>query len=171
MRDDVEQAAGSRAAHPAGWPAPSIQKAHERSETFGLQVSARPDYDVLSSAALVLKREQSRVLCAHAMPVMETLHEQIVNTQSMIVLTDAQGLILHSIGDDDFLRRAEKVALRPGANWAEDRQGTNAIGTALAELCPMVVTATSTSSQRTASSPVRACRSSIRTATRSACST
>ncbi|MEK6355651.1 MAG: sigma-54-dependent Fis family transcriptional regulator [Burkholderia cenocepacia] len=139
MRDDVEQAAGSRAAHPAGWPAPSIQKAHERSETFGLQVSARPDYDVLSNAALVLKREQSRVLCVHAMPVMETLHEQIVNTQSMIVLTDAEGLILHSIGDDDFLRRAEKVALRPGANWAENRQGTNAIGTALAELCPMVV--------------------------------
>ncbi|AOJ35757.1 sigma-54-dependent Fis family transcriptional regulator [Burkholderia metallica] len=139
MREDVEQAAGSPAAHPAGWPAPSIQKAHERSETFGLQVTARPDYDVLSNSALVLKREQSRVLCVHAMPVMETLHEQIVNTQSMIVLTDAEGLILHSIGDDDFLRRAEKVALRPGANWAENRQGTNAIGTALAELCPMVV--------------------------------
>ncbi|KVC96617.1 Fis family transcriptional regulator [Burkholderia ubonensis] len=139
MRDDVPQAAGSPAARPAGWPAPSIQKAHERSETFGLQVSARPDYDVLSNAALVLKREQNRVLCVHAMPVMETLHEQIVNTQSMIVLTDAEGLILHSIGDDDFLRRAEKVALRPGANWAENRQGTNAIGTALAELCPMVV--------------------------------
>ncbi|KWO86801.1 Fis family transcriptional regulator [Burkholderia ubonensis] len=139
MRDDVPQAAGSPAARPAGWPAPSIQKAHERSETFGLQVSARPDYDVLSNAALVLKREQNRVLCVHAMPVMETLHEQIVNTQSMIVLTDAEGLILHSIGDDDFLRRAEKVALRPGANWAENRQGTNAIGTALAERCPMVV--------------------------------
>ncbi|OJA26287.1 sigma-54-dependent Fis family transcriptional regulator [Burkholderia ubonensis] len=139
MRDDVPQAVGSPAARPAGWPAPSIQKAHERSETFGLQVSARPDYDVLSNAALVLKREQNRVLCVHAMPVMETLHEQIVNTQSMIVLTDAEGLILHSIGDDDFLRRAEKVALRPGANWAENRQGTNAIGTALAELCPMVV--------------------------------
>jgi transcriptional regulator of acetoin/glycerol metabolism len=57
----------------------------------------------------------------------------------MIVLTDAEGLILHSIGDDDFLRRAEKVALRPGANWAEDRQGTNAIGTALAERCPTAI--------------------------------
>ncbi|MDS0858755.1 sigma-54-dependent Fis family transcriptional regulator [Burkholderia pseudomultivorans] len=139
MRDDVHQAAGSQATLSAGWPPPSIQKAHERSETFGLRVSERPDYDVLSNAGLVLKREQNRVLCVHAMPVMETLHEQIVNTQSMIVLTDAEGLILHSIGDDDFLRRAEKVALRPGANWAENRQGTNAIGTALAELCPMVV--------------------------------
>ncbi|PRE06331.1 sigma-54-dependent Fis family transcriptional regulator [Burkholderia multivorans] len=139
MRDDVHPAADTRAAQAPGWPTPTIRKSHQRSETFGLQASARPDYDVLSASELALKREQNRVLCVHAMPVMETLHEQIVNTQSMIVLTDAEGLILHSIGDDDFLRRAERVALRPGANWAEDRQGTNAIGTALAELCPMVV--------------------------------
>jgi len=139
MRNNVEPAAAQAAARAVGWPAPPIQKAHERSETFGLQASARPDYDVLTSAGLTLKREQNRVLCAHAMPVMETLHEQIINTQSMIVLTNAEGLILHSVGDDDFLQRAEKVALRPGANWSEDRQGTNAIGTALAEGCAMVV--------------------------------
>ncbi|MEX3925824.1 MULTISPECIES: sigma-54-dependent Fis family transcriptional regulator [Paraburkholderia] len=139
MRDDVQMAAGQAVQVSNGWPAPAIQKAHERSETFGLRASARPDYDVLSGAGLELKREQNRVLCMHATPVMETLHEQIVNTQSMIVLTNAEGLILHSIGDDDFLQRAEKVALRPGANWAEDRQGTNAIGTALAERCAMVV--------------------------------
>ncbi|MGA9913151.1 MAG: sigma-54-dependent Fis family transcriptional regulator [Paraburkholderia sp.] len=139
MRDDVSHAVTPMAAREAGWLTPSIQKSHERSETFGLSAAMRPDYDVLPAAELTLKLEQNRVLCAHATPVMETLHEQIVNTQSMIVLTDAEGLILHSIGDDDFLRRAEKVALRPGANWAEDRQGTNAIGTALAERCPTVV--------------------------------
>ncbi|SOE53709.1 GAF modulated sigma54 specific transcriptional regulator, Fis family [Burkholderia sp. OK233] len=139
MRDDVGHAVTPMAAREAGWLTPSIQKSHERSETFGLSAAMRPDYDVLPAAELTLKLEQSRILCAHATPVMETLHEQIVNTQSMIVLTDAEGLILHSIGDDDFLRRAEKVALRPGANWAEDRQGTNAIGTALAERCPTVV--------------------------------
>jgi transcriptional regulator of acetoin/glycerol metabolism len=139
MRDEVYHAVAPMTAHEPGWLTPSIQKSHERSETFGLSAQMRPDYDVLPAAELSLKLEQSRVLCAHATPVMETLHEQIVNTQSMIVLTDAEGLILHSIGDDDFLRRAEKVALRPGANWAEDRQGTNAIGTALAERCPTAI--------------------------------
>jgi transcriptional regulator of acetoin/glycerol metabolism len=139
MRDDPSHASTPLATCESGWLTPFIQKAHDRSETFGLCASARPDYDVLSSAELLLKLEQSRVLCAHATPVMETLHEQIVNTQSMIVLTDADGLILHSIGDDDFLRRAEKVALRPGANWAEDRQGTNAIGTAITERSATVV--------------------------------
>ena len=121
------------------WLLPSIQKAHERSETFGMRPSTKPDYDVLTNAELQVKRELNRVLCRHALPVMETLHDQIVNTQSMIVLTDSEGLILHSIGDDDFLERADKVALRPGANWAESRQGTNAIGTALAERSAMVI--------------------------------
>ncbi|NML35183.1 sigma-54-dependent Fis family transcriptional regulator [Paraburkholderia antibiotica] len=139
MRDDVHPVSLAAANRPHGWPAPAIQKAHERSETFGLRASIQPGYDILSDSGLALKREQNQTLCAHAMPVMETLHEQIVNTQSMIVLTNAEGLILHSIGDDDFLHRAEKVALRPGANWAEDRQGTNAIGTSLAEGCAMVV--------------------------------
>ena len=36
---------------------------------------------------------------------MEMLFEQIVNTESMILLTDAQGTILHSIGDDEIIRR------------------------------------------------------------------
>ncbi|WP_027802153.1 sigma-54-dependent Fis family transcriptional regulator [Paraburkholderia dilworthii] len=139
MRDDTYHAVTPIAARETCWLTPSIQKSHARSEVFGLNASMRPDYDVLPAAELALKLEQNRVLCAHATPVMETLHEQIVNTQNVIVLTDAEGLILHSIGDDDFLRRAEKVALRPGANWAEDRQGTNAIGTALAERSAIVV--------------------------------
>jgi transcriptional regulator of acetoin/glycerol metabolism len=139
MRDAAHHGASPSMPRETGWITPSIQRSHERSETYGLSASMRPDYDVLPNAELALQLEQSRVLCAHATPVMETLHEQIVNTQSMIVLTNAEGLILHSIGDGEFLRRAEKVALRPGANWAEDRQGTNAIGTAIAEQCPTVV--------------------------------
>ena len=139
MRNVVHRPVQPMAGGESGWPTPCIQKAHERSEHFGLATSTRPDYDILPASELALKVEQNRILCAHAMPVMETLREQIVNTESMVVLTDAQGLILHSIGDDDFLARAEKVALRPGAQWSEDRQGTNAIGTALAERSPTVV--------------------------------
>jgi sigma-54 dependent transcriptional regulator, acetoin dehydrogenase operon transcriptional activator AcoR len=51
----------------------------------------------------------------------------------MIVLTDANGTILHTVGDDDFLERAGKVALSPGVSWAEHSKGTNAIGTTLFE--------------------------------------
>lgn len=109
-----------------------IKQSHERSRSFGLSDTMRPDYGVLSEADLRLKREQNRALSTHALPVIETLYGQIANTHSMVVLTDSEGLILHSLGDDDFLARADRVALRPGALWSEQQQGTNAIGTAIA---------------------------------------
>jgi transcriptional regulator of acetoin/glycerol metabolism len=110
-----------------------IHQSHERSATFGLSATMRPEYEVLSGAQLALKRDKSRALFAHALPVMETLYAQIANTHSMIALTDSSGLILHSLGDDDFLARAQKVALQAGAVWSEAHQGTNAIGTTIAE--------------------------------------
>ncbi|MDR5768857.1 MULTISPECIES: sigma-54-dependent Fis family transcriptional regulator [unclassified Caballeronia] len=116
-----------------------IRHSHERSATFGLCETMRPDYAVLSGTELAVKLDESRALFAHALPVMETLYAQIANTHSMIALTDASGLILHSLGDDDFLARAEKVALRAGALWSEEHQGTNAIGTTIAERTAVTV--------------------------------
>ncbi|MDR5783654.1 sigma-54-dependent Fis family transcriptional regulator [Caballeronia sp. LZ065] len=116
-----------------------IRHSHERSATFGLFETMRPDYTVLSGAQLAVKLDESRTLCAHALPVIETLYAQLANTHSMIALTDADGLILHSFGDDDFLARAEKVALRAGAIWNEAHQGTNAIGTTIAERTAVTV--------------------------------
>jgi transcriptional regulator of acetoin/glycerol metabolism len=40
---------------------------------------------------------------------------------------------LHTLGDVDFLTKAERVALASGSSWDEQHRGTNAIGTALAE--------------------------------------
>ncbi|MDR5825033.1 sigma-54-dependent Fis family transcriptional regulator [Caballeronia sp. LZ043] len=116
-----------------------IRHSHERSATFGLCETMRPDYVVLTGAQLAVKLDESRTLCAHALPVIETLYAQLANTHSMIALTDAEGLILHSFGDDDFLARAEKVALRAGAIWNEAHQGTNAIGTTIAERTAVTV--------------------------------
>ncbi|MGH8275668.1 MAG: sigma-54-dependent Fis family transcriptional regulator [Steroidobacteraceae bacterium] len=87
----------------------------------------------MSRAELTQLAEQHRGLYTHAVPVMELLHEQILNTHSMVILTDSSGLILHTLGDDDFLQRADRVALRPGVTWAEVSKGTNAIGTALTD--------------------------------------
>jgi transcriptional regulator of acetoin/glycerol metabolism len=116
-----------------------IRQSHQRSAALGLSRGERRDYDPLIRSDLTVARERNQRLCMHAAPVMQVLFEQIVNTESMIVLTDAQGTILHSVGDDDFLERADKVALSPGENWAEHSKGTNAIGTALFEEAPTLV--------------------------------
>jgi len=116
-----------------------IEQSHLRCAALGLSRIERPDYEPLMRSDLGVARERNQRLFTHAAPVMEMLFEQIVDTDSMIVLTDAQGTILHSMGDGEFLKCAGKVALSPGVNWAEFSKGTNAIGTALFEESPAVV--------------------------------
>jgi sigma-54 dependent transcriptional regulator, acetoin dehydrogenase operon transcriptional activator AcoR len=127
----------SFAQHPGR--AERIQQSHLRCTAHGMTRVGRPDYEPLMRSDLCVARERNQRLFTHAAPVMEMLYEQIVDTESMIVLTDAHGTILHSVGDDEFLRRADKVALSPGVNWAEQSKGTNAIGTALVEASPTLV--------------------------------
>ena len=117
----------------------AIDESHRRCVAMGVSRIARPDFSTLGMADLTIARERNMRLHDHAAPVMEMLHEQIVNSTSMVVLTDATGTILHSIGDDDFLERASKVALAPGANWSESAKGTNAVGTALMAETPTLV--------------------------------
>ncbi|ADX45930.1 sigma54 specific transcriptional regulator, Fis family [Paracidovorax avenae ATCC 19860] len=127
---------GGEAAQAAAFaPLPSarvIAESHERSRSFGLQRHASADLQPLAPDALAWAVARNDALCAHALPVMETLSAQIAGTQSMVLLTDAQGVVLHALGDEEFLGRAHRVALRPGGTWSERSKGTNAIGTALA---------------------------------------
>jgi transcriptional regulator of acetoin/glycerol metabolism len=116
-----------------------IDESHERCQAFGLSRIERPDFSPMGRSDLSVVRDRNQRLYAHAAPVMEMLYEQIVNSQNMVVLTDATGTIIHSIGDDDFLNRASKVALQPGINWSESSKGTNGIGTALIEEVPTLV--------------------------------
>ncbi len=116
-----------------------IEESHKRSLAFGLQHDSKPDYAPLQNADFKCKLQANNGLHMHAVPVMETLYEQIINTHSMVILTDAQGVILHTLGDDDFLEKADRVALRAGVAWSEQSKGTNAIGTAIAEKAPTLV--------------------------------
>ena len=116
-----------------------IEQSHQRCSALGLKRIERPDFEPLMRSDLTVARDRNQRLSTHAAPVMELLAEQIVNTESMIVLTDANGTILHTVGDDDFLERAGKVALSPGVSWAEHSKGTNAIGTTLFEESPTLV--------------------------------
>ena len=117
----------------------AIRQSHERCTALGLSRTLQPDHAPLGRADLGVVRERHQRLHAHAAPVMEMLFGQIEGTQSMVVLCDSAGTIIHSIGDDDFLSRAAKVALQPGVNWSEPTKGTNAVGTALIEELPTLV--------------------------------
>lgn len=116
-----------------------IRRAHQRSTAAGLDTTAKVDIAPAAGSTLKELIEKNNRLKSCALPFMETLYEQVVNTHSMVLLTDASGTIIESLGDDDFLVKAQKVALAPGVTWSEEYKGTNAIGTALIEELPTVV--------------------------------
>jgi transcriptional regulator of acetoin/glycerol metabolism len=116
-----------------------IETSHLRSASYGLQPGHMPDYSPLARSDLSQLVERNRMLYNHAVPAMETLYQQIINTHNMVILTDAKGMIVHSLGDADFLEKADRVALMPGVAWNEESKGTNAIGTAIAENAPTLV--------------------------------
>jgi sigma-54 dependent transcriptional regulator, acetoin dehydrogenase operon transcriptional activator AcoR len=119
---------------------PALIRSWERSQAAGLSPLGRAAGTPNASALqLAQARAQQHELIAHARPAMEFVHEQTRDTDSIVLLSDAQGLLLDTLGDARFANRAERVALRPGANWHEQWRGTNAIGTALAEQRPVVV--------------------------------
>jgi sigma-54 dependent transcriptional regulator, acetoin dehydrogenase operon transcriptional activator AcoR len=119
--------------------AQAIEQSHRRCEALGVSRIEKPDFALIDRADLQALRERHRRLLDQARPVMAMLHEQIVATDSMVVLTDSAGIVLHSIGDDEFLQRAAHVALAPGASWAERAKGTNAVGTVLMQEAPVLV--------------------------------
>ena len=119
---------------------PVLSRSWQRSAQAGLAASGRtPGAPHAGAAQLARALDLQHELVAHAEPVMEFLHEQTRDTGSMVILAGADGMVLRSLGDAEFLQRAERVALRPGATWHERWRGTNAIGTALAECGPLVV--------------------------------
>lgn len=78
-------------------------------------------------------------LVAYARPVMEYLFDQVRHSHSMVILADKEATLMHTIGDVDFLSKAERVALSSGSSWQEQYRGTNAIGTALADACSVEI--------------------------------
>jgi transcriptional regulator of acetoin/glycerol metabolism len=111
-----------------------LARSWRRSVAAGLQPAAR-SYDTEHSSGSRLNDAltRSHQLLAHSRPVMEYLFELMPNSQSMVILADQSGTLLHTTGEAAFLGKAERVALTPGASWLEQHRGTNAIGTALAE--------------------------------------
>ena len=111
-----------------------VAQSWQRSFLAGLSPRGHAECeDNLSASNLRHARDFNHDLISHSEPVIEYLFEQVKHSHSMVILADAQGVLMHTLGDLDFLNKADRVALKCGASWAENQRGTNAIGTALAE--------------------------------------
>ncbi|EGL72466.1 hypothetical protein CSE899_11734, partial [Cronobacter sakazakii E899] len=110
----------------------------QRSQRYGL---TRDDdaTSFVSRALLEEARSQHGWLKTLARPLMQRLGESLSRAPSVVVATDDTGLVLDTFGNNQFLHKAQRVALAPGNLWGEHARGTNAIGTALALHAPCEV--------------------------------
>jgi len=117
----------------------AIERSWERSAGHGLPAGLPAVEAVASRSELSERLEGNARLIAYAQPVIEHLHQQIARSSSMVLLADNGGMILRAVGDSDFVGRAARISLAPGAIWSESCVGTNAIGTALHEQQPVAI--------------------------------
>ncbi|WP_037338217.1 sigma-54-dependent Fis family transcriptional regulator [Saccharospirillum impatiens] len=118
---------------------PLIERSWQRSLKSGLTPGHCSRDARLSQPEFRHIRERNRTLLDIARPQLESLFEQIQDTQCAVLLADQTGTILHGVGDAAFVPEARRVELMPGGVWSEGARGTNAIGTAASEGRSVVV--------------------------------
>ncbi|UYO55034.1 sigma-54-dependent Fis family transcriptional regulator [Rhodopseudomonas palustris] len=122
-----------------GMLAAPILRSWQRCAGQGLDASRSPLVEPPTARELRELQERHDRLGRLARPELNALQGDARLTDSVVILTDAVGVVLDMIGSGEFAGRAAQVALRPGVSWSEADTGTNAIGTALVERQPIAV--------------------------------
>ncbi|MBM6593380.1 sigma-54-dependent Fis family transcriptional regulator [Microvirga pudoricolor] len=116
-----------------------ILRSWSRCAAQGLRGAAAPRIEPLTAPEITAATEPMESFRRFCRPEIEALHADAEATDSIVILTDARGVVLDTVGSSTFARQAARVTLRPGMPWDEAATGTNAIGTALAERAPIAV--------------------------------
>ena len=106
---------------------------------YGLDPTKPLDPRTVSADDLRKRTEKLGELVPCAKLEMANLYQQLADSQSAVVLTDSDGVVVCLVGDPSFTRAAARHGLIEGAIWSEEEQGTNGMGTCLKERSPIVI--------------------------------
>ncbi|MFC0217786.1 sigma-54-dependent Fis family transcriptional regulator [Pseudochelatococcus lubricantis] len=124
---------------PASLVSRTILQSWLRCSQLGHDASRDPTVEPVGPQYLREAHEQHEMLRRLCQAEIESLRREARTTGGIVVLSDANGMVLDAVGDTAFAGKAAGVALRPGVAWSEASIGTNAIGTALVERRPVMV--------------------------------
>jgi sigma-54 dependent transcriptional regulator, acetoin dehydrogenase operon transcriptional activator AcoR len=99
----------------------------------------RSEAPLAPEAELVRCRSEHAMFLEAARPALRQAQLFLGDANSMIILTDASGLILETAGDHRAIDFGQAIHLAEGGRWKEADIGTNAIGTAIAALKPIQI--------------------------------
>ncbi len=109
---------------------PIISQAWEKSRELGIppQIDRAP---TVISAEEIEEKVKKEDLCRAGVSALSKLEDVLHETEHVVVLGDAMGRILFSVGHEQIRDRLEKINFRPGGDWAENVVGPNGVGTPL----------------------------------------
>jgi transcriptional regulator of acetoin/glycerol metabolism len=94
---------------------------------------------VVDSQTLKEYRNRHEYLIQVASAEIDWLYDHIAMSGCALLLTDAGGIVLYEKADPTILETFRLAGLQLGADWSELRQGTNGMGTCIAENRPIIV--------------------------------
>lgn len=120
---------------------PSLHIKHwQRSRRLGARPEGRRVDDALvRGEEFKLRSEHVQVLQSLGAAALDQAAARVSAHDFLLLMADADGLVVRASGGGAFRDEARRVRLMEGADWSEASRGTNAIGTAAAEMRPTIV--------------------------------
>lgn len=100
---------------------------------YGIEPQGPRQLAVLDPITVKELQQRMGELLRVARAEMENLYEQISGSGFAVILSDAQGALLNTITDPTLQREFRQAGLWLGALWDERHEGTNGLGTCIAE--------------------------------------
>ena len=117
-------------------PRALVRRSWDRMLRLGLDPDGANARVVADETELETRRRNSRLRL-----VVEEMRSVLLRAPDaapfILVVTDADGVILWRDGAASARRQADELGFVEGAHWSEAKVGTNAIGTALTEEAPV----------------------------------
>lgn len=108
-------------------------------DDYGLDPRDRHETVVLDSAAITERRQTIGETFDLLVHESRSIYNQIRDSGSSVVVCDAQGVVLSWVGDIDRETGFRRSGLLEGALWDEAHEGTNGIGTCIANKSPVLI--------------------------------
>src|SRR5450432_3490387 len=119
---------------------PHVTRSWHRCVTeYGIEPSTARQNAVLDPQSVKELQQRMGELLRVARSEMESLYEQIAGSGFAVILSDTQGAVMSTITDPTLQREFRHAGLWLGARRSERHEGTNGIGTCLAEAGPVTV--------------------------------
>lgn len=117
----------------------SIKNSHERCKKWGINVDQVYSRKILNEVELQKKIAINRELIVTSASYMEMLTEVTKEHEFFALLTDGEGCILNSIGNEKILSEAFAMKMVPGAFMDEKDMGTNAMSMVIRDRTPIKI--------------------------------